>query len=104
MKIDFVTLFPQMFSGFLSEGIVGRARESGLVATRCVNPRDFSDDKHRRVDDRPYGGGPGMVLQAEPLRAAVESVRARGARVVFLSPQGRRFDDAAARRLSREKH
>lgn len=103
MRIDFVTLFEPMFAGVLGESILGRARARGLLETGFVNPRDFCRDKHRRVDDRPYGGGAGMVLKAEPLRAALKSVAGPGSRVVFLSPQGRPFDQKAARRLSREK-
>jgi len=104
MRIDFVTLFPSMFEGPLSLGILGRARERGLLSFGFANPRDFSKDKHRKVDDRPFGGGAGMVLMAEPLRAAIKSVAKRGAHVVYLSPQGKRFDQAAARRLSSHKH
>jgi tRNA (guanine37-N1)-methyltransferase len=104
MRIDIVTLFPGMFSAALGESIVGRARERGLVEIGFVNPRDFSKDKHRRVDDRPYGGGAGMVLMAEPLAAAIKSVKKRGSRVVFLSPQGKRFAQDDARRLSSLKH
>lgn len=104
MRIDFVTLFEPMFAGVLGESILGRARARGLLTTGFVNPRDFSGDKHRKVDDRPFGGGAGMVLKAEPLRAAVKSVAGPESRVVYLSPQGRPFDQKAARRLSREKH
>jgi tRNA (guanine37-N1)-methyltransferase len=104
MRIDFVTLFPSMFAEPLGLGVVGRARERGLLEFGFANPRDFSKDKHRKVDDRPFGGGAGMVLMAEPLRAAIKSVAKRGAHVVYLSPQGKRFDQAAARRLSSQKH
>ena len=103
MRIDFVTLFPGMFEGPLTESIVGRARRQGLVEIGFVNPRDFSLDPHRKVDDRPYGGGAGMVFMPAPLGAAVKSVAKKGAHVVYLSAQGRKFDAAAARRLSREK-
>ncbi|MDE2292433.1 MAG: tRNA (guanosine(37)-N1)-methyltransferase TrmD, partial [Elusimicrobia bacterium] len=104
MRIDFVTLFPEMFAPVMDASILGRAREKGLLSWGCVNPRDFSEDKHRKVDDRPFGGGPGMVMLAEPLARAVESVREAGSRVVFLSPQGRRFDDAKASEMAKEKH
>lgn len=93
-----------MFEPVLGTSIVGRARERGLLDLRLINPRDFTTDKHRTVDDRPFGGGPGMVLKAAPLYAAIESARQPASRVVCLSPQGRRFDAAAARRLSHEKH
>ena len=102
MRIDFVTLFPEMFEPVLGASILGRAREKGLFEWACVNPRDFSEDKHRKVDDRPFGGGPGMVMMAEPLAKAVESVK-KGSRVIFLSPQGERFDDGKAAELAREK-
>lgn len=104
MRIDFVTLFPQMFEPIMGASILGRAREKGLLEVGYVNPRDFSKDKHRKVDDRPFGGGAGMVLSPEPLRAAVKSVAKKGSRVVFLSPQGARFDQATAARLSKEEH
>lgn len=103
MRIDIVTLFPGMCSAVLGESIVGRAQKSGALELGFANPRDFSEDKHRRVDDRPYGGGAGMVLMAEPLAAAVKSVKKKGSRVVFLSPQGKRFTQDDARRLAGEK-
>jgi tRNA (guanine37-N1)-methyltransferase len=104
MRIDFVTLFPGMFEPVLCQSIVGRAMQRGLLTMGLCNPRDFSKDKHRKVDDRPYGGGAGMVLMAQPLADAVKAVKRRGARVVYLSPQGKRFDQAAAKRLSAYKH
>lgn len=106
MRIDFVTLFPGMFSEVLAQSVLGRARERGLIETGLVNPRDFSADKHRKVDDRPYGGGPGMILMAEPLARAIESLAPgrKGSRVIYLSPQGRRFEQELARRLARERH
>ena len=104
MRIDFVTLFPELASSVMDAGVVGRAARSGLLSVGTVNPRDFSPDKHRKVDDRPYGGGAGMVLMAEPLFKAVKSVAKKGTRVVYLSPQGATFDQKAARRLSKEKH
>ncbi len=104
MRIDVVTLFGPALEPLLAVGAVGRARKRGLVEVGFVNPRDFSRDKHRKVDDRPYGGGPGMLMLAEPLAAAVKSVRKKSSRVVFLSPQGRRFTQAEARRLAKLKH
>ncbi|MFA6316541.1 MAG: tRNA (guanosine(37)-N1)-methyltransferase TrmD [Elusimicrobiota bacterium] len=97
-----VTLFPGMFDGVFGESIIGRAREAGLVHVDFVNPRDFSTDRHRKVDDRPFGGGPGMIMMAEPLYRAIKAARSQASGgvvpwVVHLSPQGRRFDaDAAA--------
>ena len=86
----------------IRHGVTGRAVERGLVALALWNPRDHASDLHRTVDDRPYGGGPGMVMQVEPLRAAIRQARdaAPHSRVAYLSPQGQRFDQAAARRLS----
>ncbi|MBI4346377.1 MAG: tRNA (guanosine(37)-N1)-methyltransferase TrmD [Elusimicrobia bacterium] len=104
LRIDIVTLFPEMFEPVLSASIVGRARKAGLVEVAFVNPRDFTEDRHRTVDDRPYGGGAGMVLMAEPVYRALKQVRRRGARVVYLSPQGKRFDQRLARELSRARH
>ena len=104
LTIDVVTLFPQMLSGFLNESIMKRATESGVVVFRVVNPRDFTEDRHRTVDDKPYGGGPGMVMMPDPLVKAVESVLDTGARVVLLTPQGRQFKQDAALELARCRH
>jgi tRNA (guanine37-N1)-methyltransferase len=98
-----VTLFPEMVSTATSFGVCGRAVRRGLVEIGTVDPRDFADDPHRTVDDRPYGGGPGMVLKVEPFRAAIRSARANlpvGSPVIFLSPQGRRFDQGIASELA----
>ena len=104
MRFDVVTLFPRMVDVPLSESIVGRARKQGLVKLGFVNPRDFTSDRHRTVDDRPYGGGAGMLMMAEPLFQAVKSVKKRGSLVVLLTPHGRRYDQKAARRLAAKKH
>lgn len=104
LQIDVIALFPGMFSGYLGESILKRAQEKGLVSIRIVNLRDFSRDRHRTVDDAPYGGGAGMVLKADVLAAAVESVRREGSRVILLSPRGRTFTQAAARRLADGRH
>ncbi len=104
MRFDVVTLFPGYFASPFDESLVGRALAAGLLDLRIVDLREFSDDAHRKVDDEPYGGGPGMVLTAPPLFAAVESLRAEKdapePHVVFLSPQGRRFDAVLARELA----
>jgi len=103
VKLTFVTLFPEMFAGFLSHGILAGAIERGEVATRLFNPRDFTEDRHRTVDDSPYGGFAGMVLKPEPLSRAIEAALAEpGARprVVLTSPQGRLLDHACAARLA----
>jgi tRNA (guanine37-N1)-methyltransferase len=107
VKIDIVTIFPKMMEGPLSEGIVGRAVDRGLLDIRVHDLRAHTTDRHRLVDDMPFGGGPGMVLKAEPLFAAVEHIRAeRGApaAVILTSPDGRRFTHADAVRLSALGH
>ncbi len=104
MQIAVVSIFPEMVGEVAEYGVVGRAKERELLALTCENPRDHTDDPHRTVDDRPYGGGPGMVLKYEPAARAVRSVRARlpeGSPVVCLSPQGRVFDQATARRYAK---
>lgn len=103
MRFRVVTLFPDMVAAGAGFGICGRALSRGLAELNVVNPREFATDVHRTVDDRPYGGGPGMVLRYEPWRDAIRSARSAlppGARTVFLSPQGRRFDQALARRMT----
>src|SRR5665213_992234 len=101
IQFGVVTLFPEMFSA-LEYGIVGRAKLNGLIALKCTNPRDFANDKHRTVDDRPYGGGPGMVMCVEPLAAAIDAAKrdfATPSTVIYLSPQGRRSDHRGAEDL-----
>ena len=94
MRIDVVTLFPEMIRQAAAYGIQGRAIQRGLLELETWNPRDYSEDRHGGVDDRPYGGGPGMVMQVQPLRAAIRAARsaASAAPVIYLSPQGRRLD------------
>ncbi len=107
MKFDIVTIFPRMIEAALAEGVVGRAATRGVIDVRVRDLRDFASDRHRTVDDVPFGGGPGMVLKPEPLFRAVEAVRReRGepAAIVLTSPQGRRFTQAEAVRLSRSGH
>jgi tRNA (guanine37-N1)-methyltransferase len=104
LKIDVITIFPRMLDGFLGESMLKRAARSGAVEFRVINLRDFTDDVHRTTDDRPYGGGPGMIMKPEPIFKAVESVRGEGSRVVLMTPQGRRFDQAMARELSSQSH
>jgi tRNA (guanine37-N1)-methyltransferase len=101
MRFDVISVLPEMF-GALRQGVIGRAIERGHLDLRLWNPRDFADDVHRTVDDRPYGGGPGMVMRVEPLRRAIEAARSESpdAPVVYLSPQGRRFDQRAAARMA----
>ena len=103
MHITTVCLHPEMVLDAFRAGVCGRALQAGVASLRCVNPRDFAAGPHRSVDDRPYGGGPGMVLSAEPLLAAVRAARAEapgGAPVIFLTPQGRRFTQRRARELA----
>lgn len=100
MRIDIVSLFPAMCEAVLSAGVVGRAREAGLVEVVLTDPRRFSTDRHGTVDSPPYGGGAGMILQAPPFVRAVESVRRSGAPVILMSPAGRPFTQAVAQELS----
>jgi tRNA (guanine37-N1)-methyltransferase len=103
MRIDTVSLFPELVESVGQYGIVRRAVEQGLLRLVGWNPRDFARDRHRTVDDRPYGGGPGMLMGVEPLRSAIGAARAadqEAAHVVYLSPQGRRLDQAGVRRLA----
>lgn len=102
MRIDVVTIFPEMVQAIAGHGVTGRALTRGLVSLRCLDPREQTRDKHRTVDDRPYGGGPGMVMKVEPLRDAIRVAKADGPQrpVVYLSPQGRVFDQDEAARLA----
>lgn len=105
MWFGVVSLFPEMFQA-LHVGITGRAIKDQLLRVECWNPRDFATDKHKTVDDRPYGGGPGMVMMAEPLQAAIHAAKraaSEPATVIYLSPQGKRFDQAAAVELAAKK-
>ncbi|OGS25223.1 MAG: tRNA (guanosine(37)-N1)-methyltransferase TrmD [Elusimicrobia bacterium RIFOXYB2_FULL_48_7] len=115
MRIDIITLFPGMFDGILSESIVGRAQKKGIIEIHKHNLRDFSGNKNRIIDDKPFGGGSGMVIMAEPVLKAVEFIKKQAAKtgktvkylkpkVVFLSPQGKLLDHKTADALSKEKH
>lgn len=107
MKFDIVTIFPSTVGAGLAEGVVGRGAERGLLDVQVHDLRDYSTDRHRSVDDVPYGGGPGMVMQAEPLVRAVQAIRERRGEpdtVVVLSPQGKPFTQAEAVRLSGLRH
>ncbi len=104
MRFDLITLFPEMFRALDEQGVTGRAVDRGLVELAFWNPRDYTRDLHRTVDDRPYGGGPGMVMKVEPLRMAIERARAAakpGTPVLYLSPQGRRLDQSAVGALAK---
>jgi tRNA (guanine37-N1)-methyltransferase len=107
-RVDVLTLFPEMFRGPLDASIVGLARERGLLDLRVHNVRDWAADRHKVVDDTPYGGGAGMVMKVEPVVAAIDAIRAEAGktrtalRAILMSPAGARFDQAAARRLAAE--
>ena len=104
MQVDVLTLFPRILEGPLEESILKRARERGSLTVRVHNLRDFTHDKHRVVDDKPFGGGPGMVLKPEPIFEAVETLRRPDTRVLLMCPQGRRLTDAVARALAAQSH
>ena len=100
MRIEVLTLFPGMFVGPLDESIIKRAREKGLLDLRIHYLRDYTHDRHKTVDDRPFGGGPGMLLKPEPIFEAVEKLTRENTRVILLSPAGRTFNQAIARELA----
>ena len=106
MIFHVLTIFPDFFAGILEHGVLGRAIHSGQVGVKLHNLRDWTHDKHRSVDDRPFGGGEGMLLKPEPIFDAVESIfteKTEDRKVILLSAQGRRFDQQAARRLVQSK-
>ena len=104
MKIDILTLFPAMLEGFLSDSIIGRAREAGLLEVVVHNVRDWATDKHKVMDDRPFGGGAGMVMKPEPLFAAIEEIRRPDSKTVFLTPDGEPLTPELAQELNTEDH
>ena len=102
MRIDVITIFPKMFAPVLNESIVKRAQAKKLVKINVHDLRDYSQDKHRKIDDRPFGGGPGMVFRPEPIFRAVESIKSKTpAKVILLSPQGKRLDQNLVKRFSK---
>jgi len=103
VKIDVLTLFPAMFAGPLDESIIMRARKKGLLDLNIHQLRDWTHDRHKTVDDKPFGGGPGMLMKCEPLFEAVESLKREGTKVILLSPSGRKFSQPIARELSQEQ-
>ncbi|HEY1662085.1 MAG TPA: tRNA (guanosine(37)-N1)-methyltransferase TrmD [Verrucomicrobiae bacterium] len=103
MKIDVLTLFPAMFAGPLDESIIMRARKKGLLELKLHDLRDWTHDRHRTVDDRPFGGGPGMLMKPEPIFEAVESLRRQDTKVILLTPGGRKFSQPIAAELAGEK-
>ncbi len=104
LEIDIITIFPRMLDGVLGESILKRAQEAGLAKIRCVNLRDFATGVHLTTDDRPYGGGPGMVMKPEPVFKAVDHLRRPESKVLLMTPQGEPFKQATAAALAREKH
>ncbi len=114
MRAAVITLFPEMFSALTESGITRRATENGLFELHCINPRDFADDKHRTVDDRPYGGGPGMVMRVAPLKGALNAAKDKlqaqcsssesgKPKVIYLSPQGKRLDQPSVKAISQQE-
>lgn len=104
MKIDILSLFPDYFKGPFDESIIAQARKKGILDIQLIDIRDFADNKYRRVDDRPYGGGPGMVLMPQPVVQAIRSVRQPKAHVVYLSPQGPLLTAKKSRQLAQYEH
>ena len=107
MRFDILTLFPSMFEAILGESIIGRAKKAGLITVNAINIRDFANNKHKQVDDYPYGGGPGMVMQPQPIYDAYRSVVESSdntPKVIYLTPQGKRFCQKTAEELSNDKH
>lgn len=101
MRVDIITLFPEMFTALTDHGVTGRAIRQGLASLACWNPRDYTTDRHRTVDDRPFGGSPGMLMKTEPLLACLAAAQEQeSGRVIYLSPQGRRLDHEGVTRLA----
>ncbi|HDX1179053.1 TPA: tRNA (guanosine(37)-N1)-methyltransferase TrmD [Pasteurella multocida] len=106
MLVGIISVFPEMFKAITEFGVTGRAVKQNLLQVRCWNPRDFTHDKHKTVDDRPYGGGPGMLMMVQPLRDAIQAAKAEvgeGAKVIYLSPQGRKLDQAGVKELAQHQ-
>ncbi|MCR4820776.1 MAG: tRNA (guanosine(37)-N1)-methyltransferase TrmD [Elusimicrobiales bacterium] len=103
MNVDVITLFPKLVDMSLSESITGRARKEKYLKLSFVNPRDFTEDRHRTVDDRPYGGGAGMLMKAEPICRALEKVRKKTSYVILLTPKGQTFNQETAKALAKKK-
>ena len=103
MKFDVLTLFPEMFQ-ILNQSIIGRAKEKNLIEINLINIRDFSKDKHKKVDDTPYGGGAGMVMKADVVYDAFKSLDSKNAKVIYMSPQGKKLNQSKVVELSNEEH
>jgi tRNA (guanine37-N1)-methyltransferase len=104
VRIEILSLFPEYFRSPFEESILKRAREAGIIDIHLVNIRDYSEDRHRRVDDRPYGGGPGMVLTPGPVAQAIRAVKRENSWVVYLSPQGKPLNATKCRELAQKEH
>ena len=104
MKIDVITAFEEMIDQTLSHSIVGRARKAGIIKLATLSPRVFTTDKHQTIDDRPYGGGPGMLMKAEPLYQAIKKLRKTTSFVILTSPRGQTFDQTLAKKLAKKRH
>ena len=104
LKVDVVSAFPDMLQVPLGQSIVGRAQKAGILKLQVTNPRDFTDDKHHTLDDRPYGGGPGMLMKAEPLYRAIKKLRKKNSVVILTSPRGQTFSQTLAKKLAKKKH
>ncbi|MCR5504577.1 MAG: tRNA (guanosine(37)-N1)-methyltransferase TrmD [Elusimicrobiaceae bacterium] len=104
MKIDIITLFPEVITPYLNTSIIKRAQEAKAINISCTNPREFTKDKHKTVDDRPYGGGAGMLMKAEPLYKAIKKVRKTNSLVILTSPRGKKFSQDLAKKLAKKKH
>ena len=104
MKIDVITAFEELIDSTLSHSIVGRARKAGIIKLGTLSPRVFTKDKHQTIDDRPYGGGPGMLLKAEPLYQAIKKLRKKTSYVILTSPRGQTFSQEMAKKLAKKRH
>ena len=104
MKIDVITAFEEMIDQTLSHSIVGRARKAGIIKLGTLSPRQFAEDKHKTIDDRPYGGGPGMLMKAEPLYQAISKLRKKTSYVILTSPRGQVFNQELAKKLAKKHH
>ena len=104
MKIDILTLFPEMFDGFINTSIIKRAIEKGLLEVNLINFRDYSPLNNKQVDDTPYGGGSGMILRCEPIFECLDSINTKDAYIIMLSPEGTKYKQSVAKRLLEHKH
>ena len=104
MKIDVITAFGEMVDQTLNQSIVGRARQAGIIKLGTLSPREFTADKHKTIDDRPYGGGPGMLMKAEPLYQAINKLRKKSSFVILTSPRGQVFNQSLAKKLAKKRH